>query len=302
MKRSLCLIPVLILIACLIPCPAPAEFADRIPEDVLAGAEPGGTVERIAYPSRDYLGSGDPLTKEALVYLPAGYPDDAPYDVMYLLHGVGGNEDEWGFASGSEGKKIADSVIDAGLTPRTIIVMPNGRSCARFNDLSGATSPAFSLFGQELRNDLVPFIDARYPTWGHETPGDPSASRDHRAIAGLSMGAMQVVNIGLCECADLFSAFGAFSAPRTTLPADRIAAALESFPDLTFRCFYCVCGTWDESAFSTSEAAVKRLPELSAAFSEDNCFWHETPGGHNFRVWNLGLYQFLLLLGQTGSD
>lgn len=298
MKRSLSLMAALILLSCLTACPAAAELADRIPEEVLHGAAPEGTVERVAYETRDYRGNGDPVTKKALVYLPAGYPEGAPFDVLYLLHGVGGDETEWGFETGSEAKKIADSLIASGQTKRTIIVMPNGRSCKNFNVVSG-TSPAFDYFGQELRNDLIPFIDGRYPTWGHETAEDPAAARDHRAIAGLSMGAKQVINIGLCECADLFSAFGAFSAPRTTLPADRIAAALENFPDLDFRCFYCVCGTWDESAYSTSRAAAARLAEKCPRFNEGNCFWHETPGGHNFKVWDLGLYQFLLLLGGT---
>ncbi len=302
MKKAVFLLVSVLIITYLSGYPSRAELVDEIPAKVLAGAEAGGTVGRISYPTRDYAGDGSPLIKEALVYLPPAYPEGGPFDVLFLLHGLGGDETEWGFDADSDAKKIVDSLIVSGRTPRMIIVMPNGRSRAEFTDFSSKSVPSFHLFGQELRNDLVPCIDANYMTWGSLTPDDPAASRTHRAIAGLSMGAMQVINIGLCECPDLFSAFGAFSAPKATWPAERIASELERFPDLPIRCLYCVCGTSDTSAFASSQNAVKRLPDLCERFTQSNLYWHETPGGHNFRVWNLGFYQFLLLLGRTDQN
>ena len=99
-----------------------------------------------------------------------------------------------------------------------IVVTPNGRStenCAR----EGSDYNSFYVFGKELRSDLIPYMEAHYSTYAVE--GDPSASRMHRAMAGLSMGGMQTINIGIGECMDLFSYFGAFSAAPTSNLAEK---------------------------------------------------------------------------------
>ena len=111
--------------------------------------------------------------------------------------------------------------------------------------------------GQELRNDLIPYIDTHYATYadcervtadtentqtdtadGGENTGettasyDLSASRSHRAMAGLSMGGMQTINIGMCECLDIISYFGAFSAAPTSYKGEDIVKTIDTqFPD-----------------------------------------------------------------------
>ena len=129
------------------------------------------------------------------------------------------------------------------------------------------------------------------------TPDDLTAARDHRAMAGLSMGGMQTINIGLCECLDLFSAFGAFSAAPTSYPSAKIAAELKKFPEeLSIRYFYNLCGSQDIVAYAAASAAAKKKP-ADSRMSEANWCWQERPGDHNFDIWNLGLYNFLKLLG-----
>lgn len=280
---------------------APAEepaLYDRLPEEYCSPALERGTVEAVEYPSRDYAGGMDEITKTALVYLPAGYSEDNLYDVLVLCHGIGGTEEEWGFSSAdSTARNLVDRLTEEGAARPWIIVMPNCRATAAYRDTGRKTVPSFYLFGSELRNDLLPWIDSHYSTYGSLTPQDPAASREHRAIAGLSMGAMVTVNIGLCECADLFASFGAFSAPSVTFSASVIARKLESFDRCPVRLFYCVCGAADSSALGSSEAAAKRLPQLSGFFSEENRVWQVCPGKHSFGVWHLGLFNFLRLMG-----
>ena len=72
------------------------------------------------------------------------------------------------------------------------------------------------------------------------------------------MGGMQTINIGLCECLDLFSAFGAFSAAPTSYPAASVAKKLEAFPEEDrIRFFYSICGTEDGTAYASAAAAAK---------------------------------------------
>ena len=196
---------------------------NEIPAEYRQTVKNGGTVEKIHYPSKDYNGDQAEITKYAAVYLPPDYDEGGAYDLLILCHGIGGSENEWGFLNPySAGKNVTDNLIAKGEICPLIIVMPNGRSTANYMDSSMGNASSFYVFGQEIRNDLLPFIDEHYAT---------VKDREHRAMAGLSMGGMQTINIGLCECLDLFSAFGAFSAAPTTYDAGTVAAKLKEFPE-----------------------------------------------------------------------
>ena len=265
-------------------------FEDAIPAGYYVPLkENSGRIDTIRYSSKDYSGGGADVEKPALVYVPAGYEEGTPCDVLVLCHGVGGNEYEWGFGSAdSRIRKVTDHLFADGFVKNLIIVMPNGRSTANYANTDFSNMQTFYAFGQELRNDLLPYIDAHYSTY---------ADREHRAMAGLSMGGMQTINIGLCECLDLFSAFGAFSAAPTSYPSAKIAAELKKFPEeLSIRYFYNLCGSQDIVAYAAASAAAKKKP-ADSRLSEANWCWQERPGDHNFDSWNLGLYNFLKLLG-----
>ncbi len=306
MKRGLCLLLVTIMAlgaaGGMAEEPDRFEPAGRVPGIYRTNAKNGGTVEAIEYPSKDYFkGDGKDITKSALVYLPPEYDESRQYDVLILCHGIGGSEYEWGFMSASPiGKNIIDHLILNGEITPMIIVMPNGRATAKENR---GDYQSFYSFGQELRNNLLPYIDAHYATYGSLTPDDLSASRNHRAMAGLSMGGMQTINIGMCECLDLFSMFGAFSAAPTSYQASLVAKKLEAFPeDLEIRYFYSVCGTEDTTAFASAAAAAKKLPECTDRLTEDNWCWQELPGKHDFGIWYLGLYNMARIMGALHED
>ena len=301
-KRFLTLFVLLLLLCLSAGTAGSAGFPDlpaRLPaayKSVLR--EGGGTVERIEYPSRDYTGNGAEVIKKAVVYLPAGYSEDRQYDLLVLCHGVGGTENEWGFMkAGSVGKNAVDHLIANGEVPPLIIVMPNGRSTAKYGATGYGNMQPFYTFGQEIRNDLLPWMDAHYATYGSLTPDDLPASREHRYMAGLSMGGMQTINIGLCECLDLFSAFGAFSAAPTSYPASRIAVEIEKFDGCPIRMFDSLCGAQDAIAYDSASKAAKDLPDHTGRLTEKNWIWQECPGSHSFEVWNLGLFNFLRIMG-----
>ena len=252
-----------------------------------------GTIQQITYISHDYFGDGAEVEKKANVYLPYNYDENKQYNVLYLMHGIGGDENEWGMTDdNSKIKMIMDNLTFHGDIEPFIIVTPNGRSAADHSSDSDYNS--FYCFGQELRNDLIPYIESHYSTYAEydENSYDLSLTRDHRAMAGLSMGGMQTINIGIGECLDLFGYFGAFSAAPTSNPSTRTAELLKD-NTLPIHYFYNICGTEDNIAYNSSSTAAKNLPAVCDQFRDGkNFMWQELPGAHDFKIWYLGFYNF----------
>ena len=256
-----------------------ATISDSIPEKYseIRNDEGAGTVKTISYSAHDSE-NGNTYTKNANIYLPANYSEDKKYNVLYLLHGIGGDENEWGmYNDESKVKAIMDNLAYYGDIDSFIVVTPNGKAS------ESGSIPSFYNFGAELRNDLIPYIDSHYSTY---------ADRDHRACAGLSMGGMQTINIGIGECVDLFSYFGAFSAAPTSNPASKTAELLAD-KDYPIHYFYNICGLQDGIAYWSASAAAKNLPEVCDKFVDgENFMWQELDGEHNFDIWYLGFYNF----------
>ena len=169
---------------------------------------PHGKLEMIEYDSKT-VGA----QRKMQVYTPPGYSSDKKYPVLYLLHGIGGDETEWErFATPDV---LLDNLIADGKAVPMLAVMPNGR--AQKNDRAEgnvfAAAPAFANFERDLLDDVIPAIQSRYST---------STNREHRALAGLSMGGGQSLNFGLTHL-DTFAWIGGFSsAPNTRPPAELV--------------------------------------------------------------------------------
>jgi enterochelin esterase-like enzyme len=163
---------------------------------------PHGEVRALWYHSQV---TGRP--RRAFVYTPPGYDTGKDrYPVLYLQHGAG--EDERGWATQGRANFILDNLVAAGKARPMIVVMDNGyadRAGRPPAPPPGGGPPRFDFraFEEVLVGDLIPKVDASYRTL---------ADRDHRALAGLSMGAMQALQIGLSHL-DTFATIGAFSAP-----------------------------------------------------------------------------------------
>lgn len=271
-----------------------ANAGEDKPEDDGLTDKQRGQVVSIKYSSKDYENGGTATTqKPAYVYLPAGYDANdtiKKYPILYLMHGVGGNEGEWGMTGNSSRiKKYMDQQIAAGEVEPFIIVTPNGRSNSNFTNGDFSNMNAFYSFGSELRNDLIPYMEANF---------NISNDRNDRAMAGLSMGGMQTINIGLCESLDLISWFGAFSAAPTSNEAATTKSILEEkFADYDVNYFYNICGTEDTTALDSATKAVKDLDKICDKFVDgENFAWITQAGSHGFDIWYPGFEAFAKII------
>lgn len=278
-----------------------ATISDTIPEKYSTiRKDYSGSIQQIAYKTYDYFGDNSEIAKPAYVYLPYGYDETKQYNVLYLMHGIGGNEKEWGmYTNASTVKAVMDNLIYYGDIEPFIVVVPNGRSSVNYSDTSSDYN-SFYQFGKELRNDLIPYIEANFATFAvyNEDGYDITATRDHRAMAGLSMGGMQTINIGLCESLDMISYFGAFSACPTTNTSNKIVESLKNFEDYDINYFYNICGTADGVAWASATSAVSNITTLTDKLEEGvNYMWQESKDrGHDFTVWYPGFYNFAQLV------
>ena len=235
---------------------------------------PHGTLETVEYKSNT-VGT----VRKATVYLPPKFDPAKKYPVLYLLHGIGGDEREW--LQGVP-NVILDNLIADGKAAEMIIVMPNGR--AQENDRAEgnvyAGFQAFANFEYDLIDDLIPFIEGKYKV---------QADKMHRAVAGLSMGGGQSLNFGLAHM-DVFAYVGGFSsAPNTKTPEALIPDVEKTKAENTL--LWMVCGGSDNLMYNSA-----RLK----AFCDEHgvpCTLIEYPEGkHDFVVWKYGLYNFAQLI------
>jgi enterochelin esterase-like enzyme len=249
---------------------APAGF-DSLRADILRGR-----IDSISYPSKT-VG----VKRKALVYTPPGFSKKKKYPVLYLLHGIGGDEKEW-LKHGKPQVILDNLYADKKLAPM-IVVLPNGRAMkddrAVGNIFDSLKVQAFATFEKDLLNDLIPFIEKKYPV---------NKDRDHRAIAGLSMGGGQSLNFGLGNL-DKFAWIGGFSsAPNTKTPAQLLPDPEEAKTKL--KLLWISCGI-DDNLMLFSQ----RTHDFLEKNNVPHIFYVE-PGVHDFKVWKNDLYMFSQLL------
>ena len=243
--------------------------------------------------------------RRALVYTPPGY-DAHPqqrYPVLILRHGA--SEDETGWTKQGSANFIMDNLIAAGKAKPMIVVMENGYARTDGAGAPPAAAPAgnatgpaaaaaqrqaMDLVGKEIIDDLIPAIDANFRT---------IPDREHRAMAGLSMGAGQTLDVGLRHL-DKFSALGIFSG-RMNNPDVKTAfgGAMADTEALNKKLHLFWWGMGDkgttESGIHASfEVARPALDKAGIHYS-----YHEYPGlAHEFGIWRKDLNDFAPLLFQ----
>jgi enterochelin esterase-like enzyme len=236
-----------------------------------------GTVAEFSYAS-----AVTGTQRKARVYLPPGYSDKRRYPVLYLLHGIGGNQDEWrGYV---RAHTVLDNLLADGAMVPMIVVMPNGRALAddRVPPAEQTFTPAhiagFAQFERDLLESLVPAIDRTYPT---------VAERGKRAIAGLSMGGGQALNYGLGHL-DTFAWVGGFSSAPNTRPPSAL------LPDPTaarrLQLLYLSCGNRD-GLLGISQGVHRYLREHGVQH-----VWNVDGYGHDRESWAENLAHFARLL------
>jgi enterochelin esterase-like enzyme len=246
--------------------PDPPAGIDVKREDI-----PHGKLEMIEYDSKT-VGT----KRKMQVYTPPGYSKDRKYPVLYLLHGIGGDETEW--ERFAHPHILLDNLqADQKVVPM-IVVMPNGR--AQKNDRAEgdvfASGPAFATFERDLLDDVIPTIEARYSV---------QADREHRALAGLSMGGGQSLNFGLAHL-DTFAWVGGFSSAPNTKPPEQLVPD----PDAAKRqlkLLWVACGNKD-GLIRISQGVHAYLKEKGVPH-----VWHVDGNAHDPTEWKNNLYLFV---------
>ena len=262
----------------------PAKYDGEEPEQA-------GTVEEVVYDTRAYATDGRSVKKSAYVYLPYGYSKEKEYNILYLMHGTGDDEKYW-LKTNPYNKIMLDNMIADGDIEPLIVVTPTfyvEDDCAA--DLDQLTYS----FAKELRNDLMPEIESAYSTYA-KTADDKgfSKSRDHRAFAGLSRGAVTMYHSALCQSLDYFSWFGALSGSRTDSQAFEDTIQTGDFAELPIHYLYVASGNFDfalPGQVQDYQALLDIEPRLRSGVN--TCFDVFPMRYHSMGNWHLALYNFL---------
>lgn len=252
-----------------------------------AQTQPHGAIQHQTFTTHVVLGlPGD--ADDFYVYTPPGYDPKAAtrYPVLYLLHGWSQNASSWDRTG--HAAQTLDELIGSGRARPMIVVMPLGYGDMSFlhDGFSVWQDPAaidhnLGLFQQSLLTEIIPRVESGYRV---------STDRQDRAIAGLSMGGLEALVIGLNNTGR-FAWIGGFSSavhlvqPRTLSHLDPATADL--------RLLWIGCGTSDQLLQPNQylehalEAAGLKVTAV------------ETPGAHTWPVWREDLQKFVPLLFQS---
>ncbi len=233
--------------------------------------------------------------RRCFVYTPPEYDKNGTsrYPVLYLQHGSG--EDETGWSIQGKANLILDNLIAGRKAVPMVIVMDNGYA-SKFSQTKQAAGtpprgPGFSAFEEVLIKEINPMIDDMYRT---------IADREHRAMAGLSMGANQTIQITMNNL-DKFSHIGGFSGTSNYPSSDVLDPATfmnGKFKDggalnKQIKLFWLGLGTNEPNPFPGSVGAFRAmLDRISMKY-----VYYESPGtAHEWLTWRRDLYQFAPLL------
>jgi enterochelin esterase-like enzyme len=246
---------------------------------------PHGNVAEVTYFSK-------PLNRfrRAHVYTPPGYEVSAEkYPVFYLLHGAGDSDDSW--TTVGRAGFILDNLISAGKAKPMVVVMPAGHAGPfRF----GSSGP--DEFAQDFNEALVPHVESKYRV---------KTDRASRAMAGLSMGGAQTLNISIPNL-EKFSYLGVFSSgvfgivPAPNAPPRQGPSFEEQHEKVLkdaslkdgLKLFWFATGK-EDFLVQTSRATVEMFKKHDFKVT-----YEEGEGGHTWIVWQQYLHQFAPMLFQ----
>lgn len=241
-----------------------------------------------------YFSSVSETERAANVILPPNYTPEKKWPVLYLLHGIGGNEYEW---FGGAPVEVSANLFASQKAQEAIIVIPN----IRVRHKSVVKEPGFfslehfkefDAFIDDLKTSLRPAIEKKFSV---------QSDRNHQAIAGLSMGGREALYVGLNLC-DQFAYIGAFEPAPGLLPYDAEAGLFtketlrvpEEYNDRTY--VFVVKGTTDGVVGMWPEEYARTLEKNGT-----NPHYTILEGGHEFKVWKESLYLFLPKLFREDS-
>jgi len=250
---------------------------------------PHGTVSKVWYHSQF-----EGINRRLTVYTPAGYETSkAKYPVLYVLHGIGGDEDAW--VTQGRATQILDNLIARGQAKPMIVVFTNGnisQEAAPLENSKGYVNPTMSLpktmegSFETAFPEIVKFIDGRYRT---------IAKKQSRAICGLSMGGFHTLYLSL-NYPDFFNYSGMFSAaigvsdPSVSPMYQDFDAKLAKYYASKPKLLWIGCGKTD-FLYQANIEFMKKLDQNGFKYT-----YMETDGGHIWKNWRIYLTEFVPLL------
>ena len=255
-------------------------------EDYLVKDVPHGTVSK-----RWYKSPGNNKERRISIYTPPGYEDGkTKYPVLYLLHGMGGDEEAW-LALGRTAQ-VLDNLIAQGKAKPMIVVMPNGnvaQAAAPGEDAKGLYKPTMQLPNtmdgkmEETFVEIIKFIEKNYSV---------KADQAHRAIAGLSMGGFHSLHISRFY-PKTFDYVGLFSPAimpftKTTSPVyENFDATLSKQFSNSLKLYWIGIGKTDFLYQSVADYRT-RLDKMNVKYT-----YFESEGGHTWSNWRDYLVRFV---------
>ncbi|HYV39851.1 MAG TPA: alpha/beta hydrolase-fold protein [Gemmataceae bacterium] len=195
--------------------------------------------------------------------------------MLYMLHGLGNTSTEW--TQRAKAPQIVDNLLADGKIKPLIIIFPNGDAKNTVdNPKPGREQAGYGKpFEDDLLKDIIPFVDSHYSVF---------TDRDHRAIAGMSMGGGQSLNIGLAHL-DKFAWVGAVApAPNTKSPAQLVP---DPAATKKLKLLYLACGNKD-GLLKVSQGVHNYLKEKSVPH-----LWNVDGNGHDTAEMSNNLYHFV---------
>lgn len=297
-------------------------FENILPKEYFAPVAPEarGTVQKFNYKTYiyDYYQTNNvpesewtAVSKSCYVYIPAGYSDGEKYNVYYLMHGAGGNAENWfsmncdGSSAGvGEGDFVAllDYLIANRLMEPTIFVSATISTDTssfdrKIQNTYGADNEIAS-FAYELENDLIPAVEGIFSTYAENTSHDALvASRDHRAFAGLSLGAYVTWHIMektfdvMSYYAPLANGYSSGSVEDNIKESPEFAAVMQQYTDFDMGFLFAFTGDKDHTypfEWSTYDALIDGWDEL--VYGENTVAYRPENGTHSAKYFILGVY------------
>ncbi len=281
--------------------PVPPQGFDKVREGIEKGK-----LEKVEYDSKS-VG----VKRWMEVYTPPGYSKDKKYPVLYLLHGIGGNENKEWTRQGVANVILDNLVADKKIEPM-IVVFPNGNATATTKAGGGAAKgdggeqkgaggakggkggfggPGWGEnFTNDLLKDIIPYTESHYSTY---------TDANHRALAGLSMGGMQTRTISLPNV-DKFAYIGVFSGGNIMPQNIQDKDAFKKQVKVVFMSF----GSKENSApkgGGTTPGGPEGIKLAAEALSKDgiHAVYYVSPdSAHDFTSWKRSLYYFSQMLFQ----
>jgi enterochelin esterase-like enzyme len=239
-----------------------------------------------------YYSSKSGKDRRISIYTPAGYEKNSneKYPVLYLLHGYGGDEGEW--SSFGRATQIMDNLIAKGKAKPMIVVMPNGHmamEAAPGESSMGFYKPSREKDRADERGafessfkEIIGFVESNYRV---------IPDKQHRAIAGLSMGGFHAIHISRIY-ENTFDYVGVFSSANRLMNAEaqgiyaNFDAGLKKQNDNGFKLYWLGIGK-DDFLYKANKEYREKLDSLGVKYT-----YLETEGGHVWKCWRIYLDEF----------